>query len=239
MEDDKYYPVFGWMVNAGLKPSELLVLARINSFAGGYNGTLHKLAEDTGLSDSSVDRAVRILAEKGFISRRIRSVKMTEKRQNDAVKMTEKRQNDAVHPYMNNKEVDIYSGEYISPSDTHARVRESDEQKRQFEEFWNEYPKKQDKAKARELFKAKAKTQKAFDEIMAGLRRLNREDYSRREKRFVPSPARFLENEKWLDESQGSGKYVPDFIYAQERGEFDDEVISPEELQKIKKHMED
>ena len=216
------------MVNAGLKPSELLVLARINSFAGGYNGTLHKLAEDTGLSDSSVDRAVRILAEKGFISRRIRSVKMTEKRQNDAV-----------HPYMNNKEVDIYSGEYISPSDTHARVRESDEQKRQFEEFWNEYPKKQDKAKARELFKAKAKTQKAFDEIMAGLRRLNREDYSRREKRFVPSPARFLENEKWLDESQGSGKYVPDFIYAQERGEFDDEVISPEELQKIKKHMED
>lgn len=67
----------------------------------------------------------------------------------------------------------------------------------QFDAFWERYPKKVGKGAARTKFK-KAMKLVPFDELMAGLSRLNANLPS--DPKFIPNPATWLNQERWTDE---------------------------------------
>lgn len=69
-----------------------------------------------------------------------------------------------------------------------------------FEKFWEVWPKKVDKAEAKKLW-AKLSLEQQQQCIMAVTRKLV-SDAAWKEKKFIPSPARFLRREKWEDEDQ-------------------------------------
>jgi len=64
----------------------------------------------------------------------------------------------------------------------------------QFEQFWLAYPRKCSKGEARRAF-LKARKDVSFEEIMKGLRNFQ---FDHRPK-FVPYPASWLNQERWLD----------------------------------------
>lgn len=75
-----------------------------------------------------------------------------------------------------------------------ARVSESD-----FEKVWAHWPKKTERKKSLELFKAKAKT-RGLDDLTADVIRFGNAYANTTEKRYVPSLDVWLRNERWTDE---------------------------------------
>ena len=76
-----------------------------------------------------------------------------------------------------------------------------------FDEFWEQYPKKVGKGAARIKFD-KAMTLVPFDELMAGLSRLNANLPS--DPQFIPNPATWLNQERWTDEPASYSKQSAD-----------------------------
>lgn len=85
-----------------------------------------------------------------------------------------------------------------------ARVSESD-----FEKVWIHWPKKTERKKSIELFKAKAKA-RGLDELTADVIRFGNAYATTTEKRFVPSLDVWLRNERWTDEMPTASADVVD-----------------------------
>jgi len=131
------------------------------------------------------------------------------------------------------------------PQKEGSEREETDERKNEaFKAFWAEYPRKVGKADARRAFEEAATDEDRIREILDGLKRQKEQDFNFREMRFIPHPATWLSREGWEDEPtppkpNGRRAYVPQYIYTQERGEYDETPVSEEELQEIKKHVQD
>lgn len=71
----------------------------------------------------------------------------------------------------------------------------------EFTAFWDAYPHKQDKGAARKAWDGATK-RAGVPDIMAGLERANAAWRSKRtELRYIPYPARWLNNDRWADEA--------------------------------------
>jgi len=77
----------------------------------------------------------------------------------------------------------------------------------QFDQFWQQYPKKVGKGAARTKFKTAMKLV-SFDELMAGLVRLNANLPS--DPKFIPHPSTWLSQERWSDEPARSSQQSTD-----------------------------
>lgn len=127
-----------------------------------------------------------------------------------------------------------------------SAARETDETiLKSFEEFWKAYPRKVGKPAALKVFKKFAKDPATAEAIMNGLNRIIENDFQYRENEYIPHPSTWLNREGWNDEAKPpkaksrKAAHVPDYIYQQERGEYDTETATPEEVAEILKHMEE
>lgn len=70
-----------------------------------------------------------------------------------------------------------------------------------FESFWTLYPKKVNKKKSKDKFMKICKTEKVFNEIMAGLHnQLKSSEWKKNNGQFIPHPTTWLNGERWKDE---------------------------------------
>ena len=74
-----------------------------------------------------------------------------------------------------------------------------------FETFWNEYPKKINKGNARKTFEKVIKTV-SIDELLNGIKK---SPQLQREKQYIPNPQAWLNSEGWLDECTDPSKSIP------------------------------
>ena len=79
--------------------------------------------------------------------------------------------------------------------------------KNQFDDFWQQYPRRVGKGSARKQFD-KALNIVPFDELMAGLVRLNANLPS--DPKFIPHPSTWLSQERWTDEPARHSKQSTD-----------------------------
>jgi len=85
--------------------------------------------------------------------------------------------------------------------ETEKRQRRKEKTNVHFDIFWNEYPKKKDKANALKVWKSKKLSNGKFDKIMDGLRKVNKsDDWVKENGRYVPGPAKWLRGSLWNDE---------------------------------------
>ena len=68
-----------------------------------------------------------------------------------------------------------------------------------FESFWEIYPKKQDKKKAKQKFLKLCKDEKKYQEIMQGLRNVL-PVWAKKDTKYIPMPTTWLNGERWNDE---------------------------------------
>lgn len=93
-----------------------------------------------------------------------------------------------------------------------------DARDRDFYDFWNIYPKKKDKKRAKERWKKI--DHKKIPMIMEKLKNQIKEDIQWRDIKFIPNPTTYLENELWEDEvikKTQSQKIVSSFEYYPEK----------------------
>jgi len=83
----------------------------------------------------------------------------------------------------------------------------SNTSKNQFDDFWQQYPRRVGKGSARKQFE-KALKLVPFDELMAGLVRLNANLPS--DPKFIPHPSTWLSQERWTDEPARNQKQSTD-----------------------------
>lgn len=68
-----------------------------------------------------------------------------------------------------------------------------------FESFWEIYPKKQDKKKAKQKFLKLCTDEKKYQEIMQGLRNVL-PVWAKKDNKYIPMPTTWLNGERWNDE---------------------------------------
>ena len=68
-----------------------------------------------------------------------------------------------------------------------------------FDQFWSMYPRKRDKARARDIWIAKG-YDKIAHQIMGDIRNRLMNDHSWSEVEFIPYPSKYLKYERWTDE---------------------------------------
>lgn len=87
-------------------------------------------------------------------------------------------------------------------------------EREQFNEFWDLYPKKQDKTQAFRQFR-RALNRVTFEDIIAGVIKLNNDPNLPEEKRFIKNPATWLNADGWengpLPERKKKGKPKTDW----------------------------
>jgi hypothetical protein len=78
----------------------------------------------------------------------------------------------------------------------------------EFEEVWALFPRKTAKGKAREKYRA-ARKQASFDTILTGIRKHALECQTT-EKQYIPHPATWLHQQRWLDEEGAPNGHDPE-----------------------------
>lgn len=99
------------------------------------------------------------------------------------------------------------------------KQNEAKEQERRFDVFWDTYPLKAGKKKAKIAWNKLKVTDKLLEEILAGLARYRASPQWQKDNgQFIPHPSTFLNQERWKDEvevdvnSQTNSTEVKDFV---------------------------
>lgn len=89
-------------------------------------------------------------------------------------------------------------------ANAHLRKRTSSQQDKtetMFSEFWQAYPKKRDKARARKSFFKIKNLSDVFPHLMQGLEQQKASaDWKKDGGKYIPYPSKWLDNERWEDE---------------------------------------
>ncbi len=109
-------------------------------------------------------------------------------------------QNDAQRDTQNTANAEAYA-ELIDASDLW------------FDAFWKVYPKKVNKKPAYNKFRKVCKDEKTFNEIMTGLKAQVQMVFSKRERKYIPAPDVWLNQERWTDEVEPEVRTVEDMLY--------------------------
>lgn len=96
-----------------------------------------------------------------------------------------------------------------------------------FDEFWKEYPHKVGKVEAKKVWNKIAPSKILFGKILSGLRMQKKTIWSDVDKQYIPHAAKWLRNERWLDEV--SQDYKPDAMSSRNPTEEELKIIRDEE----------
>ena len=80
-----------------------------------------------------------------------------------------------------------------------SEIEVLDQKEMWFENFWEIYPKHQDKKKAKQKFLKLCKDEKKYQEIMQGLRNVL-PVWAKKDTKYIPMPTTWLNGERWNDE---------------------------------------
>ena len=87
------------------------------------------------------------------------------------------------------------------PREEKRRYKRNSANAAAFDEFWNTYPKKRNKAQAAKAFEKLNPTPGLLADILLGVERAKRtEDWQKQDGQFIPYPATWINAQGWLDE---------------------------------------
>jgi predicted transcriptional regulator len=182
-----------WIRNAGLSPSANYLLIYLMTHEIGYEITFSQMQRETGLGIKGVRAALAELQSKNWL----------------AMERT-KKVNGQLGPYrytLTDSTVPqgtVVAGTVAQGTDNkknNYKEEQSKEIDSLFDEFWNAYPRKLDKAKAFRAFKSALKRTK-FEDILAGV--IAYRNDPARNPDFTKYPATWLNNDSW-ENAAGSG----------------------------------
>jgi len=82
-----------------------------------------------------------------------------------------------------------------------ADTKQADKYNELFQEFWGEFPKKEQKIRAFNVLLKLKPTKKTFEKIMADVRKKkNSVRWTQEKKKFCPLAANYLKNQEWEDD---------------------------------------
>lgn len=178
-----------WIRNSKLSPSANYLLIYLMTHEVGYEVTFGQMQRETGLGIKGIRTALAELAQKNWL-----------------IMERTRRDNNQLGPYRYTiTEATVPQGTVAQATvaqepDIKKNNREENKDKEinaHFEEFWNAYPKKLDKAKAFRAFKSAMKRGK-FEDILAGV--IAYRNDPQRNPDFTKYPATWLNSDAWENE---------------------------------------
>jgi hypothetical protein len=190
----------------------LLMLAnRLNHDTGKCIPKIKTLADECGMSESSVKTAMKGLSEAGLITivpRFQESVQLPNAYVLHVGVGCQKTPGGLpcnpgwVATHLQNQELNQELNPALTGVDSESR----------FNAFWECYPKKVGKDGAHRKWKIKVKTAEVADEIMKALKiQKDSEKWTQSRGQFVPNPETWLNQGRWKDEMPGEGSAVADW----------------------------
>ena len=179
-----------WIRNASLSPSANYLLVYLMTHDIGYEITFGQMQRETGLGIKGVRSALAELQQKGWLKteRTKRSNGQLGPYRYTIIEATVPQSTMVASTMAEGPDIKNTNTLEEQNKETHAQIEPL------FEEFWNAYPRKLDKAKAFRAFKSALKRTK-FEDILAGVIAY-RNDPSRNPE-FTKYPATWLNNDAW------------------------------------------
>lgn len=189
--------VISWRIPNGPAKSVLVILASHVNMDGLCYPSLARLSELSGFSPRTVQRSIDWCAANGLIIR-------TSHGRSTAYQFTTLQEDDMTNDVRVTNEEDSNIISITSGSNTNTssgvRVTPIDPT---FDVFWQAYPRRIGKGAARVSFE-RAKKLASVNEIIQAARAFSQLcQEERREKRYIPHPATWLNQERWEDDIEG------------------------------------
>jgi len=175
-----------WIRNAGLSPSANYLLIYLLTHEVGYEITFGQMQRETGLGIKGLRASLDELVTKGWL------VMERTRKENNQLGPYRYTIIEATVPQGTMAQATVAQG--TDNKKNNSREEQSKEINAHFEEFWNAYPRKLDKAKAFRAFRSAMKRAK-FEDILAGV--IAYRNDPTRNPDFTKYPATWLNNDSW------------------------------------------
>lgn len=175
-----------WIRNAGLSPGANYLLIYLLTHEVGYEITFGQMQRETGLGIKGLRAALDELVKKNWL------VMERTRKANQQLGAYRYTILEATVPQGTMAQATVAQG--TDNKKNNSREEQNKELDAHFEEFWNAYPRKLDKAKAFRAFKSAMKRAK-FEDIMAGV--LAYRNDPQRNPEFTKYPASWLNADSW------------------------------------------
>lgn len=135
------------------------------------------------------------------------------------LRMTEKQISEHISKlshWLNQDDIDLISSQYQddAPEKRQSRDKEEEKQKAElFDSFWSAYPNKVAKPAAQKAFNKMDVDQYLLDTMLTAIE-AQKAKWAKDDNKFVPHPATWLNNSRWLDEVESTIAYKPSSIFA-------------------------
>jgi hypothetical protein len=198
-ESTEFTTVPNWVVrDPNYSPNSFRLLAYLLSHADGYELTYDQIERQTTLGRYAINQAAKFLIGAGWLEwDRIKG--------NDGRWLAKRwiiKNPQLISPLANDSTVEpFHSGTINGHKEEHSLEKntikeEHSQSEGLFDDFWNLYPKKIDKAQAKRQFK-RALHRVTFEDILAGVIRFANDPNLPDEKRFIKNPATWLNADGW------------------------------------------
>jgi hypothetical protein len=178
-----------WIRNSSLSPGANYLLIYLMTHEVGYEITFGQMQRETGLGIKGVRSALDELVKKNWL------IMERTRRENNQLGPYRYTLIEATVPKGTVAQGTVAQGPDIKKNNT--KEEQSKELDAHFEEFWNAYPKKLDKAKAFRAFKSAMKRAK-FEDILAGV--IAYRNDPQRNPDFTKYPTSWLNADSWENE---------------------------------------
>jgi hypothetical protein len=203
--DDQFVQIpNAWMRDSRLSLKARGLLAQIMTHREDWSLSINRLAEDNGEGKHAIRAAIAELEKFGYLVRD----QVNDRRFGEAVWTTQDPETSADYPLPENPLPDYPLPENQTTKKNTLKEEQLEEEhsknntlRELFESFWDEYPRKVDRAKAQRAFKA-ALNRTSFDKIMAGVAAYKADPTRKPE--FTKYPASWLNADSWENEATPS-----------------------------------
>jgi len=203
--DDQFVQIpNAWMRDARLSLKARVLLAQIVTHREDWSLSINRLAFDNGEGKHAIRAAIAELEQHGYLVRD----QINDKRFGEAVWTTTDPEATEPDPSADNPLSEIPLSENQTTKNNNLLEEQLLEEhtkkesaKALFDEFWKEYPRKVDRAKAIRAFKS-ALTRATFEEILAGAIAYAKDPQRKTE--FTKYPATWLNADAWENEIEPS-----------------------------------
>lgn len=196
-ESTQYTTVPNWVVrDPEYSPNAFRLLAYLLSHADGYELTYSQIERQTTLGRYAINQAAKFLIDKGWLAweqrqgpdGRYLAKTWIIKDPNGDKPSTDDSAMESFHYGTTNGHKEEQLLEKNTKRETHSKSESL------FQEFWNAYPRKLDKAKAFRAFKSALK-RATFEDILAGV--IAYRNDPKRDPDYTKYPATWLNNDSW------------------------------------------
>lgn len=210
IRENNYITILGWMVSElGLKGNNLLIYAIVYGFSQSqdmsYSGSRQYLAEWTNSTVQGVSKCLKKLTDDGLLQKKekiINNIKFCEYKaiipNLDTVNSvaTSKQSLSGVGNFVDGgSKQSLPNNLNIILEDINSNIYSANDA---FDKFWEQYPRKVNKKKAKEKFLKLCKDEQTFKKIIDAL---NKQKTTKQweDINYVPHPSTWLNGERWND----------------------------------------